>query len=257
MSTDYGKSIITDKEYYRTEEYLLAQERAFKKQKNPFQDFLPIEFFHWVGMNDAGERGIISLILEDHPEYINIKNKTNETGLMVAARLNLLDNLKVLIENPDVDISYSNENGNFVMYAITYNSHKVINYIFDNHKDKIDFDCKTIINDSLFHLAARNANMRIWEREITQDLFNKYGYEKNHADQNCLDLAIDGYFDNKNILAFDEVFKFFKRSDIYTKNKDGNSIVDRINYKEKELILYKQPTKFLMPLKAILGLETV
>lgn len=249
-----SKQYIPDDSHYKSEEYLLAQEEALKAQKMTMQDFLPVEFFHWIGMQGAGERGIISIILEDHPEYINILNRVNENALMVAARLNLVDTIKVLLENPDVNVSYSNENGSFLMYAVSYQSKNVINYVLDNHYNKIDFDCLTIINDTIYHLAARNCNIRLWQ-EITPEHFEKFAKIENLAGNDCLALAIEGYFQYKNHNAFEEVARHFGKVDVNKKNTQGISIYNRIKNEERRLILLNQPYTHLSPLKFMLGID--
>ena len=245
---------IPDEKYYKSEEYLKEHEKAFKKQKTEFQNFLPVEFFHWAGMENSGDRGILSIILEDHPEYINIQNRNNETALMVAARLNLVDNLKVLLEAPGVDISYTNENGNFVMYAATYRSRNVLNYILDNHKDKIDYNCRSIIGDTIFHLTARQAYSRFWE-DIDKDIIGQYKYNENQAGNNCLSLAVEGYIQYKNHIALESVLQHFKKPDLYAPNKFGETIIDKIKYTERDLIIRKKSADFLAPMKLLLGID--
>lgn len=253
-NTSSDTPFIPNEDYYKSEDYLKEQEKAFKKQKTAFQNFLPVEFFHWAGMENSGERGILSIILEDHPEYINCTNRINETALMVAARLNLVDNLKVLIETPGVDISYSNENGNFVMYAATYRSRNVLNFILDNYKDKIDYNCRSIIGDTIFHLTARQSYSRFWE-DIDSDIISKYKYDENQAGNNCLSLAIEGYLQYRNHIALEAVLKHFKKSDLYVPNKFGETIMDNIKNTERNLILSKRSLDVLAPMKALLGID--
>lgn len=240
-------------EFYQSEEYLKQHDVLFSKQRNPFQDFLPVEFFHWCGMDNAGERGILSEILNDFPEYVNIKNRVEETGLMVSSRLNLVDNVKVLLEFPGSEHSYSNENGNFLMYAVSYRSHKVTNFVLDNHKDKIDWNCRTRINDSIYHLAARNGNFRLWD-EIPEEVFQKIGYQENKAGKNCLLLGVEGYLQFQDYISFEALIRHFKKADYTVVNACGQSAMDIIERENKALKRKNHSTRHLSVMRFLMGI---
>ena len=87
-----------------------------KKKENTKQKQITPTIRDFTEACDDGDSARVKQILRDKPEFLNQKDEYEHTGLMCAAYHNKPETLKLLLSEPDVDLSLQQRDG---MNAIT------------------------------------------------------------------------------------------------------------------------------------------
>jgi len=175
----------------------------------------------------------ILLLIKDS-NYLNSLNKDGITPLILAIQYSKIEIVKMLLDNPNIDINIQDKNGHTALiHAITNNKIEIVKMLLDHPNIDINFQNKNG-NTALIHAISNN------KIEIVKMLLDHPNIDINFQNKNEYTALI--YAIDQNNIEILKILLDNPNIDVNNKNKFGHTALTYAIFKNKidciKMLLY-------------------
>lgn len=188
------------------------------------KSYFPIEALHWAGMQDK-DLPNLKKILDIYPDYINVRNKFEDTLLTIAAREGNLKIVQYLVEEKNMNVNQNTPDGNALIVSLKKQHHDVVEYFLN--KD-IDINTTNHLGENYLFLSVPLGSYKILSKLVEKNInFNHL----NHNNENILFKFFTTCTEHKNYPCFELLLENINPNIVIKHNNKGETIFEFLEHK--------------------------